>query len=139
MRIESKPVKIKATLMWASLDKVNPMSGDYQVELCELSPAAVAALEEIGVEARKRPDKPEKGFFITAKSKYPIRAYDPAGDEIHAAVGNGSKGTAVIGSYEWTFKNKKGVSASIKKLVVTDIVEYQPETKFADVDAEEAL
>lgn len=136
---EMKPVKVKAELMWACLDKPNHMSGDYQVELTNLSPAAVAALEEIGIEARKKPDKPEKGFFVTAKSKYPIKAYDTDGDEIHAQVGNGSQATVVLGSYSWTFKNKKGVSASIKKLVITDLKEYVAEDEYSDLDAEEAL
>jgi hypothetical protein len=30
----------------------------------------------------------------------------------------------MIGSYAWTYKNKKGVSPSLAKLVITDLVEY---------------
>jgi len=39
-------------------------------------------------------------------------------------VGNGSKAICMIGSYAWTYKNKKGVSPSLAKLVITDLVEY---------------
>jgi hypothetical protein len=30
----------------------------------------------------------------------------------------------MIGSYAWTYKNKKGISPSLAKLVVTDLVAY---------------
>jgi hypothetical protein len=30
----------------------------------------------------------------------------------------------LVGSYDWTYKNKKGVSPSLIKLVITDLVEY---------------
>jgi len=30
-------VKVKADIMWAYLDKVNDMSGKFQVDLCNLS------------------------------------------------------------------------------------------------------
>jgi len=33
-------VKIKADIMWAYLDKVNDMSGKFQVDLCNLSDKA---------------------------------------------------------------------------------------------------
>lgn len=133
-----KPVKVAAEIMWASLKRPNEMSGAYQVELCNLSPKAVAALETLNVSAKKSEDKPEKGFFITCKSKHPIKAYDTDNQEIHENVGNGSKCNAVLGSYEWTFKNKKGVSPSLMKLTITDLVEYAG-TAETDMDEEEAL
>src|SRR6056300_273250 len=72
-------VKIKADVMWAYMDKPNDMSGKYQVDLCNLSDAAVKALEDLGVGVRQ---KEEKGYFITCKSNNPIRAYDKDGDDI---------------------------------------------------------
>lgn len=133
-----KPVKVAADVMWASLSRPNEMSGAYQVELTNLSPQAVAALEELGVEAKKKADKPEKGFYITCKSKHPIRAYDTNGDEILVNVGNGSRATAVISSYAWTFKNKKGISPSLLKLVITDLVTFGGDGA-TEMDEEEAL
>ena len=41
-------VKIKADIMWAYLDRMNDMSQKYQVDLCNLSDAAVSALEGNG-------------------------------------------------------------------------------------------
>lgn len=125
---------IKATIMWASFDKVNQMTGAYGVELTNLSPQAVAGLEELGIEARQNNDKPEKGFFISVKSKYPIVPRDVNGDDILDPVGNGSEAHCVVGSYAWKFKNKEGVSPSLKALKITKLVRYDPEDAFATDD-----
>ena len=128
---EVKPIKLKAEVMWAYLNERNEMSNSYQVDLCQLSKAAVNALSEMGVEAQH---KDGKGFYVTCKSKnYPIEALNPDGSRINAdvRVGNGTKVTAVVGAFDWTFKNKKGTSASLKKLVVTELVSYTA----GDVDA----
>jgi len=125
MQKEIKPLKIKAAVQWAFLDQRNDMSGKYQVDLCDLSKAAVDALAAMGVEAQH---KDEKGFYITCKSKnYPIEAQTTDGERLAPGtkVGNGSKVTAIVSAYPWTFKNKKGWSPSIKKLVITELIEYK--------------
>jgi len=114
-------LKIKADVMWANLDRPNEMSGKYQIDLCNLSQAAVNALNELGVSAKMKDDK---GYFITCKSTQPIRAFFTDGSEIGGGVGNGSKAIALIGTYSWTFKNKEGISPSLKKLVIEDLVNY---------------
>ena len=132
---ESQSVKIKADVMWAQLDKVNEMSGKYQVNLCNLSDAAVVALEEMGISV---PEKEGQGRYITCKSANPIKAFDNDGVELAGVkIGNGSKAKAIITSYEWKYKNKKGVSPSLRKLVITDLVEYGGGK--ADLDDEEVL
>jgi hypothetical protein len=40
----------------------------------------------------------------------------------------------MVSAYEWTYKNKKGVSPSLKKLVVTDLVKYETGGKLDDED-----
>lgn len=127
-------VTVKGTVYWAFLTKVNDMSGSYQVDIGQLSDKAVKALEAIGITANF---KDEQGFYVTCKSKNTIRAYDTDHDEIHDIIGNGSKCLAKIGAYDWTFKNKKGTSASLKSFVITDLVAY--EGAAADIDEEEAL
>lgn len=124
MQENIKPLKIKATVMWAFLDQRNEMSGAYQVDLCDLSKAAVQALTDMGIDVKH---KDERGYYITAKSKnYAIEALTPDGGRIPEGVkiGNGSKATAIVSAYSWTFKNKKGVSPSVKKLVITDLIKY---------------
>lgn len=102
-----KPVKIKAEVMWCFHNKPNEMSGKYQMDLCNLSENAVSALESLGLEVRKREDKPEKGFFITAKSAMPIKVFDGKGEDLsNVAIGNGSTAVAVISAYDWKWKNK---------------------------------
>ena len=131
----SNPIKLKAEVMWANLDTRNEMSGKYQLDLCNLSPAAAQALRDMGIEVKNKEDK---GDFITCKSNNPIRAYDSNGLELDGvSVGNGSKAIAVIGSYAWSFRNKEGVSPSLKKLAITELVSYtegEPVTIDADDD-----
>jgi len=123
--METKPMKIEADIMWAFLDTPNTMSGKYQVDLCNLSKNAIKALEEVGVNVRNKDDK---GFFVTAKSKnYAISAVDQAGNPIEGKVGNGSRGIALIKTYPYNMNGKKGVGVGINKLVITKLVEYNPE------------
>ena len=136
MTEEIKPVKIKGTVYWASLKKVNQMSGNYQVDIGELSEAAVKALEAMGVTTLH---KYTQGFYITCKSRYEIFAVDESGDRVTEDIGNGSKAVCLISPYEWKFKNKKGVSPSLKKLVVTELVKYDSKASVDVDDEEEAL
>ena len=114
-------VKVKADIMWAYLDKVNDMSGKFQVDLCNLSDKAAEALQDIGLEVKF---KEGKGKYITCKSTRPIHAYDDGGSQIDAQVGNGSKGVALIGTYSWSYQKKQGTSPALKRLVITDMLEY---------------
>lgn len=123
--METKPVKIQAEVQWAFFDKVNDMSGKFQCDLTNLTESAVKALESVGLAPRKREDKPEKGWFLTVKSNYAIQPYANDGSEIKDIVGNGSKAVALIKPYSWKWKNKEGVSASLAKIVITDLVKYE--------------
>jgi len=123
---KKKPaVKIKSDIYWAQLNKMNELSNAYQVCLCNLSDAAAAALEDLGIGVVENEKRPEMGKYILCKSKNrPIRAFDVDGDEILENIGNTSKAKALVTPYEWVWKGKKGISPSIVKLVVTDLVEY---------------
>jgi hypothetical protein len=68
--------------------------------------------------------KAELGKYITCKSNKPIRAFDVDGEELHTLIGNKSRCKALVSTYEWTYKNKKGSSPSLMKLVITDLVEF---------------
>ena len=119
--------------MWAYLNKKNEMSDKYQVDLCQLSEKAVEALEKLGITVSFKADK---GHYITCKSGNPIRIFDEGGSELanDLPVGNGTQGNASIGIYEWEFKNKKGISPSLRKLVITKLVEYAAATTADDDD-----
>lgn len=121
----SDKLKLKATVNWAFLNRKNEMSDAYTVDLCNLSDKAVAALEDMGISVQENLEKkPEQGKYITCKSQKPIKAFDTDGIEIIEDVGNGSKAVCMVGSYAWTYKNKKGISPSLAKLVITDLVVF---------------
>lgn len=139
MSEEVKAIKVKCDIFWAQHNKINDMSGKYQINLCNLSDAAVEALEGMGISVATGEDKKaDMGRYITCKSEKPIKVFDTDGDEITEAIGNGSKGKAMIGSYSWTYKNKKGISPSLKKLVITELVEYSAASGL-DADDEDVL
>ena len=115
-------VKIKAEIMWAYLNKPNEMSGKYQVDLCNLSPKATEALEDMGLEVKT---KEGKGKYITCKSTRPITIYDDGGSILDGSMlGNGSKAVALVDAWEWSYQKKKGISPGLKKLVITEFKSY---------------
>ena len=120
-------VKVAADILWAYTNKVSEMSGKYEISLCNLSDAAVTNLKGMGIEVRFREDKPEQGNFIKCKSVLPIELLDTSGNKLDVVLGNGSKGIATISPYEWTWKNKSGISPSLKKLIVTEVVRFGDE------------
>ena len=131
--------KIKdVTLFWASLSKENEMSGKYQVDLGDLSSKTVENLEAKGVTVHNKGD--DRGFFVTAKSSYPINTYDVEGATIRGdAVGNGTKADVVVSFYDWTFKKTSGTAVGVTKLIVTDLQEYSADADDIDLDDLEEL
>lgn len=131
--MSTERVKLKdVTLLWAKLDEVDNMSGKYQVDLANLSPEHVEAIGSLGLEVR---NKEGKGFYITAKSTKPIEALAADGSILKQKIGNGSKANILLGAYDWNYKNKKGRSASIAKMIVTHVETFKGD----DVDADDDL
>jgi hypothetical protein len=121
-------------LYWPHLYERNKLSGKFQVDLCNLSPEHIEAIEQSGVSIKSNDEKkPEQGFFVTCKSsKYEIKPYDKSGDVIgpEVLVGNGSRADVMVKPYSWTNPTgMKGMSLGIVKLVVTDLHEYVPEAE----------
>jgi len=132
-------VVINATIMYAQLAEKNEMSDKYQVDLCEISPAGVRKLEEMGITVNNNPEKPEKGDFITCRSQRPIFAYDTEGEAVEPTIiGNGSQCAAAVSSFDWKFKNKSGTSPSLQRLVITSLEVYD-QSGGADVDMSAAI
>lgn len=131
----SDKLKIKADVYWAQINRKNEMADAYTIDLCNLSDKAVAALEDMGISVQENAEKkPEQGKYITCKSQKPIKAFDADGIDIVEDIGNGSKAICLVGAYSWTYKNKKGVSPSLAKLVITDLVEYASGGKISAED-----
>lgn len=128
---------IKATVLWAQLEQVNEMSGKYQVDLTQLSDAAVAALEAQSLTVNFKEDR---GHYITCKSTRPIYANGPDGESLRGInIGNGSEAVAVVGAYEWKFKGKSGFSPNLGKLVITALEIYEANDDDEAPNYDEAL
>ena len=138
-----KSVAVQADIFWACTQHPNPSADkeQYTVNLSNLSDKAVQALQSMGVTVRNDSVKREaEGNYITCKSNYKIDAFDGDGNPIPADVkiGNGSKATVIVSSYEWTYRGKKGISPSIKKLTITDLIQYNAPAK-AEEEVDEVL
>ena len=129
-------VKLKAVVMWCQNKEPNEMSGKWQIDLTQLSDAAVEALEAMKIDVK---EKEGMGKYITCKSARPIKVLDVDGDEIQEKIGNGSKAKCIVSSYEWKYKNKKGVSPSLQKIVITDLVVFGGGGGGSNISDDEAL
>ena len=137
---DSKPIVVSCDVYWANLAHKNKMSNKYQVELCNLSDKAVAALEELGLNVLTRDDKPTQGSYITVKSNNVIRAYNTDGDSLDGVdIGNESKARAVLGYYDWEFNGKKGRSPSLQKLIIDDLIVFEGSAGTGAYDLSEAI
>jgi hypothetical protein len=104
----------------------------YECTLGNLSDAAVEALKSLGVNVK---NKPEQGNYIVAKSKYTFDPVDEEGNKLDAKeFGNGTEAVAVIGSYRHKLSAKFGAAPSIKKLIVTKVVKYEPKEATAEAE-----
>jgi len=133
----SKAITIKAVVYWAQLEEKNDLSEKYQVDLGQLTDAAVEALESLGIDVKF--DENLRGNYITCKSSRPIFAKDEDGASLKGIrVGNGSEAVGVVGTYEWKFKGKPGLSPSLNQLVITSLMEYTGDDA-GPIDLDEAL
>ena len=131
-------VPVAATVYWANLNKINEMSGKYQVDLGNLSEKAVNALEMLGVSVNNKGD--DRGDFITVKSTYPIDPEFVNTDAVDSGmIGNGTKANVAISYYDWEFRGKKGRSPSIKKMRITELAVYGKEEDEAVLIDDEVL
>lgn len=130
--MDNNIVKIKATVAFPSMTRLEEMSGKYSVQLANLSGPAVERLEELGMTVKFKEDDYGRGQFITCTSKYPIdnskfpTVVDDQGLVLDPdLVGPGSKVEVVLKTFEWEFKGKRGTSAYVQKMVVNEIAQNQ--------------
>lgn len=141
-------INLKCQLFWPSLTHKNELADKYTVDLAQLSDTAIAALEDMGLNVNNKGD--DRGYYITCKSNNKYRAFKPDGSELlikgrtpisedddpemGVVVANGSEATCLVTYYEWEYMKKKGRSPSLRRMVISNVVEYIP-----DFDLEEAV
>ena len=114
---------IKGTAQWACVHEPNDLSGKFQVDICQLDKATGKKLEGVGIEVRQgEGDKEHKGSFIVAKTKRRPKVMDAAKNiwPSNLLIGNGSTVKCSVTPFDWTFKKKSGISASLNSLMVID-------------------
>jgi hypothetical protein len=134
----TKPVKVSGQIFWANWmkefnTKFNEDNTKYECTLGMLSDKACEALKELGIVVK---NKDTMGNYIVGKSKFLFTPMDAEGNAIDISkIGNGTKATALIGSYRHKMSAKFGAAPSIGKIIVTDLVVYGTETADEEDDA----
>ena len=124
-----------ATLYYPSLSEVNDMSQRYEVTLGNLNNDTIDELESAGVNVRVGEGKKEDfESFIVAKSKFPIKTMDAAGNPWNPEirVGNGTYAKASIHTYDYNYKGKKGVGVGVNAVMILELQEYKPNSSSLD-------
>ena len=135
--MDIKPVKIGGELFWSNWmhqfnTKFNEDNKKYECTIGNLSEKAAEALKELGIQIK---EKDTMGKYIVGKSIYVFEPVDQDGKPIEISkIGNGTKVTALVSSYRHKMSAKFGAAPSIKKLIVTELKEYNPEPKEAEED-----
>jgi len=143
MSIDSmKPVKVAGELYWSNWmkeynKKFNEANDKYECTLGQLSDAACAELEELGI---KLTDKDTVGKYIVGKSKFLFEPVDEEGNPVDISkIGNGTKCYALVSSYRHKMSAKFGAAPSIKKIVITELKVYSPEGAEEEETADDIL
>ena len=133
-----KPVKISGALYWnkwmAEFNTAFNSDNDrYECTIGNISDDDAAKLTGLGIKVKH---KEAMGNFIVAKSKYLFNPTDNNLKEVDVKeLGNGSKCVAVISSYTHRMSAKHGNAPTIQKLMVTEVVTYNPDESKEDDDA----
>jgi len=134
----TKPVKVSGQIFWANWmkefnTKFNEDNTKYECTLGMLSDKACEALKELGIVIK---NKDTMGNYIVGKSKFLFTPMDSEGNAIDISkLGNGTKVTALVGSYRHKMSAKFGAAPSIGKIMVTELVTYSAESADEEDDA----
>ena len=124
--MENAPTfSVRASISFPNFETKDRMSDKYSVQLANLSPAAVERFEESGISVNNKDDAYGRGDFVTCKSKFPIIPVNQDGESFEGrtgSIGYGSEVIAVIKPVQWEYAGKRGITARIVKLTVTNLV-----------------
>jgi hypothetical protein len=136
--MDNKPVKVSGQLFWANWmkefnTKFNSENEKYECTLGMLSDKACEALKGLGIKIKNKDDA--MGNYIVGKSKFVFEPVDAEGNPVDIGqIGNGTKVTALVGSYRHKMSAMHGAAPSISKLIVTELVVYGEDAEGDDDD-----
>lgn len=121
--MKSDSFLIAATLAFPSLFEEDE-NGKYSTQLANLSDAAVARLEDLGVDVKfKDDDKYGRGRFVNTTSKFPFKVTMDGVSAADMDIGYGTTVRARVSTYEWTYKQKSGVGVRVETMAIDELVE----------------
>jgi|TARA_R110000803_G_scaffold202637_2_gene267851 hypothetical protein len=122
---------------WASVvspNKTFDVDGTWTLDVCNLDKKNIEMVKADGLTIKNKGD--DRGDFVTIKRK--VKRKD--GNEnaapivvdaqkrplaLDILIGNGSLVNVLYSTYDWEFKGRKGTSADLKSVQVTDLVPYE--------------
>ena len=129
-------ISVKA--YWASIASPNTTfdpDGVWTVDVGNLDKKAIEQVKADGLTVKNKGD--DRGDYVTIKRK--VRRKDGQMNRtpdlvdsnkrqmVGTMIGNGSDVNVLYSTYDWEFKGRKGTSADLKSVQVTDLVPYNTE------------
>ena len=134
MAVQKETAIISGKAYWTKLNRKDEYSDKYQLDVGDLSDKSKEVLNSHGVKLKNKND--DRGEFITARTKYlvPVIDSDKKIIDRDTLIGNGSSVRVKVDfNKNHPFAEKYGTSMYLKKVQVTELVEYAKD-EFDDDD-----
>ena len=125
MAAQKETAIISGKAFWTKLNRKDEYSDKYQMDIGDLSDKSKEVLTSHGVKLKNKND--DRGEFITARTQYLVPVIDSNKKVIDSdtLIGNGSSVRVKIDfNKTHPFVEKYGTSMYLKKVQVTELVEY---------------
>ena len=125
MAAQKETAIISGKAFWTKLNRKDEYSDKYQLDVGDLSEKSKEVLTSHGVKLKNKND--DRGEFITARTQYlvPVIDSDKKVIDRDTLIGNGSSVRVKVDfNKTHPFVEKYGTSMYLKKVQVTELVEY---------------
>tara|TARA_R100001443_G_scaffold84537_2_gene91158 strand:+ start:611 stop:1027 length:417 start_codon:yes stop_codon:yes gene_type:complete len=125
MAAQKETAIISGKAFWTKLNRKDEYSDKYQLDVGDLSEKSKEVLTSHGVKLKNKND--DRGEFITARTQYLVSVIDSDKKVIDSdtLIGNGSSVRVKVDfNKTHPFVEKYGTSMYLKKVQVTELVEY---------------
>ncbi len=125
MAAQKETAIISGKAFWTKLNRKDEYSDKYQMDIGDLSDKSKEVLTSHGVKLKNKND--DRGEFITARTQYLVPVIDSNKKVIDSdtLIGNGSSVRVKVDfNKTHPFVEKYGTSMYLKKVQVTELVEY---------------